>query len=268
MFVYDSVFKGPPLALDCDHISEEIIDLDLFEELRSHKRRVSTQFKIPAVTRHQILLDLGYSVKDIRDATKQATITRKSRLRTIEMLHTSKIQESVETVLRTFTKPFRRSDERNNILKATTTGKKQNKRRLSGFEKYALNMKKEENEVKTSHMDTTQRTKHYDLTMASAKIEEEQIVADEPRSSTDESNVPDIHSDSTKTTGLTFTSSIEDNSTITDNQIEEYGTKNNVQSSYEDDDDGSFLCLPAIGIFLNNVRLTAMESDCRGSNSN
>lgn len=281
--IFDSVYNGPPLAIDWDYISEEMVDLELFEELRAYKRRVSTQFKIPAMIRHQTLVDLGFSLKEIREATKQATIARRSRLRTIEMLHTSNFQESVEKVLRKFSKPFRRSDETNN-LKPTSTKKKQNKRRLSGFEKYALNMKSsssndseseilssgDENEVKTSHMDTTQRTKHYDLAITSAKSEEKQIVVDESRSNPDELNVPDINSDSTKT-DLTFTSSsAEDISTITDNQIEEYGTKSNDQSSYEDKDDGlmtSYLCLPTIGIFLRNVRLRAMESDCWGSNS-
>eukprot|EP00551_Chaetoceros_affinis_P006595 CAMPEP_0203668452 /NCGR_PEP_ID=MMETSP0090-20130426/5082_1 /ASSEMBLY_ACC=CAM_ASM_001088 /TAXON_ID=426623 /ORGANISM="Chaetoceros affinis, Strain CCMP159" /LENGTH=518 /DNA_ID=CAMNT_0050532903 /DNA_START=78 /DNA_END=1634 /DNA_ORIENTATION=- len=106
-----SVVKGVPITIDWKHISQSTYNLDSYEDLRYSQRRVQSQMKMPPGVRSKILLDQGYSMSEIRSATKEATICRRQRVRTIEMLHNHKLEESFEALRRKFTGPFRRKNK-------------------------------------------------------------------------------------------------------------------------------------------------------------
>jgi hypothetical protein len=92
---------------------------------------------MPPSIRTQILVKQGYSLKEIRDISKEATIIRRQRIKTVGLMHNDKIVEKIESVKRTLRKPFKSQKEKNE--------KKQ-------FEMYYKKNKKD--------LDTTKRTKN------------------------------------------------------------------------------------------------------------
>lgn len=103
-----SVNRGPPVSIAWDFHNELIMDLEKYEQARSNTRRNQSQMKMPADVRSQILLECGYSEKEIRKVAKDATIARKQRIKTIDLLHQEGIEEKFEEVKRAFMKPFQR----------------------------------------------------------------------------------------------------------------------------------------------------------------
>ena len=98
--------------MEWNHSSELSIDLDLYEDIRHGNRRFQSEFKIPPEERMRMLKDSGYSSKEIQKAQKTANIIRRKRLRTYEMLHTQKMEESFEAIRRTFMKPFQKRSKK------------------------------------------------------------------------------------------------------------------------------------------------------------
>jgi len=107
-----SVIRGAPLSIGWDHITEVSFDIDFYEDDREDQRRSQTEMRVPLSTRTQILQDLGYKLNEIREATKQAGLTKRQRRRTLEMLHTHKIEEKVESFKRLFKSPFKSRQRR------------------------------------------------------------------------------------------------------------------------------------------------------------
>ena len=68
--------------------------------------------KIPPSIRTDILINHGYSRKEIREVSKEATIIRRSRIRSIETLHKDSMDEKVELMKRMLWKPFKSKKQR------------------------------------------------------------------------------------------------------------------------------------------------------------
>lgn len=106
------VTRGPPITIEWNHHSELSYDVDLHEEFRQGQRRFRSEFKIPPRERVRMLKDAGFSSKQILKAQKEAAVVRQKRIRTFEMLHAQKIEESFEMIRRGFMKPFRKRSEK------------------------------------------------------------------------------------------------------------------------------------------------------------
>ena len=98
--------------IDWKFCNEAVHDFELYELLRSNNRQSSTQMKIPPIVRSEILSEMGYSSKDIREASKEATIIRRQRMKTITMLHTEEVEEKWESVKRVLRSPFKSRGKR------------------------------------------------------------------------------------------------------------------------------------------------------------
>ena len=107
-----SVTKGPPITIEWNHSAEETHDLETYESIRSTDRRLQKQMKIPPSLRTDILINHGYSRKEIREVSKEATVIRRARLRSIETLHKDKMDEKVEVMRRMLWKPFKSKKQR------------------------------------------------------------------------------------------------------------------------------------------------------------
>jgi len=107
-----SVSRGPPVTIEWFHNCEEIHDIEYYEKYRQDVRRRQDQMKMPPHVREDLLLNNGYTFLDLREYTKQATIIRRQRYRTIEMLHTDNVEEKIESLKRLVKRPFRSKEEK------------------------------------------------------------------------------------------------------------------------------------------------------------
>jgi hypothetical protein len=168
-----SVLKGPPLTIDWEFMSEEIHDVDVYEDFRESDRRRPSEFKMPSPARKGLLISQGFSHDDIRIAAKVATQGRRSRIRTIERMHLQPMEEFMEGVTKFVGKPFK-------------TRKKKNQERLyKSFRKihsYEFEFSEQLSHTSTldddidlmerTEMDITKRIQNHDLTSQSdQKIE-------------------------------------------------------------------------------------------------
>lgn len=85
-----SVSSGPPVELGWAHTPHTSISVDHWEMIRDGNRRLQAQMKIPPDVRRSLLLHHGNAQRQIRDATRDAAVTRKQRLSTMEKLHREK----------------------------------------------------------------------------------------------------------------------------------------------------------------------------------
>ncbi len=103
---------GPPVTLDWRYESEQTYNLNDYESVRSSNRRRQAQMKMPPQVRTQILQEHGYSNKNIRKVTKEASMIRRQLRRSLETLHKDPMDEKVETIKRALSKPFRGKKQR------------------------------------------------------------------------------------------------------------------------------------------------------------
>jgi len=97
-----SVSSGPPVELGWAHTEPTTVELGKWESSRDGRRRRQTQMKIPPDVRRGLLLYHGNAQKDIRDATRNAAICRKQRIKTLDRLHRGNLDEMVDKVKRAF----------------------------------------------------------------------------------------------------------------------------------------------------------------------
>lgn len=86
---HPSVSSGAPIALGepipphVSDVQDNVFDLDLYEETRpSHQRRSFQQLRISAEERTRILLNMGYSKREIVGQVQDIHMVRESRRRT------------------------------------------------------------------------------------------------------------------------------------------------------------------------------------------
>ena len=104
--------------------------------------------KIPPSVRSQILKDIGFSTKEIRFVSKEATIIRRQRLRSIETMHHDEVGEKFEAAKRLLLKPFKSKKERKNEIM------------LKGYYIQNNESYKKSNEF---DLDTTKRSKKFNI---------------------------------------------------------------------------------------------------------
>jgi hypothetical protein len=90
---------GVPISIDWDHVDEIICSIDDYEEVHP-SRRSASQMNLPSRQRSDILKSLGYSRREISEATKHAIKVRIDRQRTIDTLHLAPIEEFIERTTR------------------------------------------------------------------------------------------------------------------------------------------------------------------------
>ena len=96
-----SVSKGVPISIDWEHLSEDFLDVSHYEELRKDSRRTGMdELRMRPFYRDDMLRKLGFSKLDRQVATKDATITRKQRTKTMaSKCHIARL-EYIETIQR------------------------------------------------------------------------------------------------------------------------------------------------------------------------
>eukprot|EP00551_Chaetoceros_affinis_P009165 CAMPEP_0203680170 /NCGR_PEP_ID=MMETSP0090-20130426/38259_1 /ASSEMBLY_ACC=CAM_ASM_001088 /TAXON_ID=426623 /ORGANISM="Chaetoceros affinis, Strain CCMP159" /LENGTH=326 /DNA_ID=CAMNT_0050548115 /DNA_START=172 /DNA_END=1152 /DNA_ORIENTATION=- len=137
-----SVARGTPVTIEWKHNYEEIHNFELYEKNRQNVRRMKDQMKMPPNVRQDLLIKNGYSISDLRQHSKQATIARRERYRTIELLHTSNVEEKIEGLKSVVKRLFRSKEE------------KEEERRIRAY--YMSDQRGSNNRNKD--IDTTQRT--------------------------------------------------------------------------------------------------------------
>jgi hypothetical protein len=91
--------SGPPLSIDWEPTSAEILDVDEYEKNRPEGRMYS-EMRIPPKVRLEILKKVGYSRKEIVELGKPVNILRLQRKRTIETRQLHFVEEAAEVVYR------------------------------------------------------------------------------------------------------------------------------------------------------------------------
>eukprot|EP00956_Cyclotella_meneghiniana_P002778 scaffold3275_cov70-Cyclotella_meneghiniana.AAC.5 len=77
---HPSVSFGPPITLSWEVESDEIFSVDMYESVRDLYRRSRQQFLVPAAIRAEWLLDAGYTMKEIQEASQAILNNRCRRL--------------------------------------------------------------------------------------------------------------------------------------------------------------------------------------------
>ena len=96
-----SVPGGVPLTISWDHRDAQHRTINDHEEERGPFRRFGPSLlRIPPSKRTEILRKLGHSRLDIQTATKEATVLRNRRKRTLETLHLAPLEESFDRMKR------------------------------------------------------------------------------------------------------------------------------------------------------------------------
>ena len=96
-----SVPGGVPLTISWEQIDAQHRTINDHEEERGPLRRFGPSLlKIPPSKRTEILRRLGHSRLDIQTATKEATVLRNRRKRTLETLHLAPLEESFDRMKR------------------------------------------------------------------------------------------------------------------------------------------------------------------------
>lgn len=96
--------RGPPISMSWNHSGEKVYDLNDYDLMacggEDGTRRLQAELKMPSIHRIDLLRNDGYTWKEIQEATKQSTLTRNRRKRTLEMIHLQPLHELFEKVTR------------------------------------------------------------------------------------------------------------------------------------------------------------------------
>ena len=107
-----SVSAGAPIELGWAHTEDEIISLDTYESIRGGSRRLQAQMRMPMEYRHELLMNFGHSMNQIRQADKDAHSIRTKRLQTMQVWQlggTIQREEKAEKFKKALMKPFQLS---------------------------------------------------------------------------------------------------------------------------------------------------------------
>jgi hypothetical protein len=89
--------SGAPVQLGWEHQSVSQNDLELYEYTRLERRRGRRKLAIPVQRRGQLLLQAGYSVEDIGNATMDVQKIKKLRSETLKNQGWDKVNIILET---------------------------------------------------------------------------------------------------------------------------------------------------------------------------
>lgn len=78
--------SGAPVTIVWDHDSEAVYSVQDYEDAVEETRRAKSELKIPGLLRAEILQGLGYSRREVQEASKQSAIARNKRRRTNRMM--------------------------------------------------------------------------------------------------------------------------------------------------------------------------------------
>jgi len=95
--------KGPPVTIAWESVKLATVDIDQFEKARQDERRDFNELKMPPTKRRSMLLDLGFTPKEINQGLKAANITRAQRRHTIAKLNQSEsFRRNVASLFKNF----------------------------------------------------------------------------------------------------------------------------------------------------------------------
>lgn len=110
-----SVSAGAPIELGWAHTKDEIVSLDSYEKNRGGSRRLQAQMRMPVEYRHELLMNFGHSMNQIRQADKDAHSIRTKRLQTMQVWQlggTIQREEKAEKIKKALLKPFQLSSRK------------------------------------------------------------------------------------------------------------------------------------------------------------
>jgi len=74
---------GPPISLDWDYSTEMKICIDKYEKIRPPRRTRSQMYMTGSIRMWTLMKDLGYSMREIKEAAKDAELVRKKRQKSL-----------------------------------------------------------------------------------------------------------------------------------------------------------------------------------------
>jgi hypothetical protein len=89
--------------------------LDSYEKNRGGSRRLQAQMRMPVEYRHELLMNFGHSMNQIRQADKDAHSIRTKRLQTMQVWQlggTIQREEKAEKIKKALLKPFQLSSRK------------------------------------------------------------------------------------------------------------------------------------------------------------
>ena len=179
-----SVSRGPPVTIEWTHDYEETLDFDYFESKREPFRRLQGQMKMPPSLRSEILKNHGYTTKDLRKAMKDATVVRRQRSRSLDMMHTDTNTETLEAVKSILFHPFKSTKQKNEEIHLARSYE-QSKEDLKA--KYGAHIRTKAGERVSFEVDTSKPATHYSV----GQLDE----SEETLLSTSDMNVDEASSD-------------------------------------------------------------------------
>ena len=103
------VSRGVPLSIDWEHQWEGTFLLDIYEARKTPRSQL--EMIVPAEVRSQLLRQNGHAWKDIQSSTKNASITRRQRIKTIERLPAEKFDENMERFTKVLKNMFKKNKD-------------------------------------------------------------------------------------------------------------------------------------------------------------
>ena len=113
-----SVTVGPPVTIDWQPFSEELLDLESHMLMTPLPHRTNEQMSMPSMYRREILLNAGCSCCDMMKAMDGTNFIKEQRLATIKSLKLSILEEIKEKMKRRLNKIF--SERRKVHIQAMT----------------------------------------------------------------------------------------------------------------------------------------------------
>lgn len=101
-----SVTDGPPIGIDWVYDEETTFTVNEFEDERDCNRRSQKHLAIPRTIRQSLLVEAGFSQKEIANAVRMALKVKHQRRQTINNLKATAMEESMENVTRKMKKAF------------------------------------------------------------------------------------------------------------------------------------------------------------------
>ncbi|GFH56315.1 hypothetical protein CTEN210_12791 [Chaetoceros tenuissimus] len=98
--------RGVPLTIEWDSFSLTKVAFDEYEQRREPQRRELKELRIPKDVRAELLLDLGHSMKEIRDTIKMNNVLRIQQRQTKQFLYKMPKEEKLERFRRLISSVF------------------------------------------------------------------------------------------------------------------------------------------------------------------
>jgi len=91
---------GPPISLDWDYSTEMKICIDKYEKIRPPRRTRSQMYMTGSIRMWTLMKDLGYSMREIKEAAKDAELVRKKRQKSLSKNPISKLGSKMGKIFR------------------------------------------------------------------------------------------------------------------------------------------------------------------------